>query len=305
MKLQVSAAKLRNAIERGLGRGTGDQYQPWIQVRRGNGSPFSNQAIWRLPGARRASHFLSLAERNMALLCIFLGATDVREQYPLFSWPHAHPEDELHGAGAHPPHMGMECLAADLGIPLSKYPGTSTPIVLTLDMMLTVRKKHSAHDTLVGVSCKPKQSADYGPYSLRVLDRLELDRRYCTSAGIDHLLLHPEMFPRNLLASLLWIAPASPREKLDEVRGSKNYSKFLSVASRQVYSRAPFAVANEISERLEIPEQAGAEMLRIGMWTQDLDVDLDRRISLASPFEPGGRDLRQRLGETLFGGLHV
>ena len=300
MKLQINAAKLSSAIADGRGRGVGDEYTPWIQIRRSTSSPFSNQSIWRLPGMRRASHFLSRGEREIATIVSFAGATDIREQYPLFAWPHPHPADEIHGVHSNSPHIGMERIAAEAGIKLTHYPRTKIPVVLTIDLMVTFPERDTSKDQLLGISCKPRQGRN-GGYPLRVLERLELDRRYCARADIRHLLLHPEMFPRDLSASLTWISPDSHRNAWGAIRKSSTYLDFVDRVGRKAYERPPYLVVEKAATRLSIPSAQAGDFLKIALWTQDLDVDLNCRLSMSSPFRPGGRAMKTLLASMLFG----
>lgn len=303
MKLQVRAHELADAIKSGRGSGIGDQYLPWIEVKRSNTSPYSNQCHWRMPGEDRLGHYLSRGERNVALLLSWLGVEQVREQYPLWGWPHPHPADQIDGEGTHAPHVGLERVAADAGIQTWRYPGTSIPIVLTIDMMVTIRPKHSNHAELVGVSCKPRRGPGNGPHSLRVLERLELDRRYCKAGGMRHLLVHPEAFPHDLIASLIWIAPTSTRAEYRAIRRGEKYARFLPFARKQVYLRPAFRVVDDFARDVGLDASLVAEILKIAIWTQDLDVDVDRRLNFAQPLSPGGLVTRRRLADLFFGGL--
>ena len=302
MKLQVRANELAQAIESGRGSGLHDDYQPWIQVRRSNVSPRSNHSHWSFPETGRLSHFLSGGERDVALLIRWAGASDVREQFPLYGWEHPNPSDELHGAGTHAPHPGLERVAADAGIRLTPYPGTSIPIVLTIDMMVTVHRRQCGHEELVGVSCKPRRGG-VGRHGLGVLERLELDRRYCKAAKIRHLLLHPEAFPRNLIATLLWVSPEVTRERYRQIRASEPYQQFLAMARSDIYLLPAFRVIDDAARHLRIAPNVAAEMLKIAIWSQDFDVDVDRRLSFSQPLSHGGRETRRRLADLLFGGV--
>src|SRR5579871_3165360 len=102
---KMTLKKLREWIVEGRGTGTGDYYQPWIKITRTTSSPNSNLSIVPMPGLRRLCHFLSRGERAVAHVMWWLGAEDVREQYPLWPWEHRAPLAEVlpdHNAPHHP-----------------------------------------------------------------------------------------------------------------------------------------------------------------------------------------------------------
>lgn len=303
MKLQVRAHELAKAIQSGRGSGIHDAYQPWIQVKRSNVSPKSNHCHWGFPETSRVSHFLSRGERDVALLIRWAGASDIWEQYPMFGWEHPHPAEQIHGAGIYRSHVGLERVAVDAGIRLAPYPGTNIPVVLTIDMMVTIWPRHGCREELVGVSCKPKSGPVVGRHSLRVLERLELDRRYCKAAGIRHLLIFPEAFSRNLIATLIWISPSLTSGAYRAIREGLAYREFLNIARKQIYLRPAFRAVDHAASELSMDPNFASEMLKVAIWSQDLDVDVDRRLSFAHPLSPGGRATKARLASLLFGGL--
>lgn len=95
---RMTFKKLFNQINQGYGQGHGTNYQPWLQIRRKNTSPKSNQVVAWLPPLEREAHFFSRGEYHTALLLLWLQVEDLREQYPL--WPVAHP---------HPLWGGKKC----------------------------------------------------------------------------------------------------------------------------------------------------------------------------------------------------
>src|SRR5574337_488009 len=110
--MRMTAQKLTEFIAEGRGLGVGDRYQPWEQITRSRASPFSNLNVIPVPHLTRLAHFLSRGQREFGLLLWWLGAEDVREQYPLWPWPHRQPLEQIdpHAAGMDK-HPGLSTIA--------------------------------------------------------------------------------------------------------------------------------------------------------------------------------------------------
>src|ERR1022692_3946526 len=109
--MKFSMKKLAAAIQEGRGSGTADAYRPWIEVTRRTSSPYSNVSVVPVPHLTRLTHYLSRGEREFALFLWWLGAIDVREQYPLWPWEHLHPRTQIGAVGHEKFHPGMRAIA--------------------------------------------------------------------------------------------------------------------------------------------------------------------------------------------------
>lgn len=297
---KVTRAVLEKSIERGLGVGTGDHYQAWISLTRHNTSKTSNQCYVRMPQLARHCVFLSRGEQYLAHVLWWIGAADVREQYPLWPWAHRSPYSEVDETRAWPDHPGVAAIAHEAGIRLYHYPGSSIPAILTIDMLVTVAGEDRAQ-RLLGISCKPRDLYLRASSADRVRERLELDHRYCSAAGIGYLLLHPERLPRVLVSQLEWLAPRSSRHELSVLRESSAYRRFIEHLRRHIYDR-PASYAIRAAGRVVgwDPQTAGRHG-RTAVWLLDVDVALGRPISLDEPLRRGGVALRAEIRRRIFG----
>ncbi|HRE16189.1 MAG TPA: TnsA endonuclease N-terminal domain-containing protein, partial [Rhodocyclaceae bacterium] len=169
--------KLYQAIRAGHGQGHGAAYQPWLQLRRKNSSPDSNQVVSWMPLLNRPAHYLSRGEYQTALLLLWLDVSDLREQYPIWPFFHPHP---LHGAPeadglAYRFTQGLLSIAQAAGIDHGEEIGSGLPYVATLDFLITIPGKQGPR--LAIFSSKPVSEGDDMP-KWRMLERLELERRY-------------------------------------------------------------------------------------------------------------------------------
>lgn len=297
--MKFSMVKLAAAIQDGRGTGTGDSYKPWINVTRSVSSPCSNTSVVPVPHLKRLTHYLSRAERQFALFLWWLGAVDVREQYPLWPWAHMHPEIQL-GGTSHANHSGMATIAEQAGIPLRNYPGLPVPWILTIDMLVTVPAAVNP-SRLIGVSCKPKEILDSGSPSDREIERLELDRRYCLHANIPHRVAHPELLPNELLVQLHWLAPMESYVALSSLTKSSQYQKYVERLNGTAYDRPAWIASSEAGKRVGWATQLEQRAMRIALWYQHVDVDLSKPLVMTRPFTAGGAALRNGAAQRWLG----
>ena len=140
--------------KKGFGEGAGVSYMPWLRVQ----DVPSQGRSHRIPGVKsdRVHHLLSDLERAYHLVCEFSeDVIDIREQYPLF------------------PREKTQAIASSKGIRHPTYPGSSVPLVMTTDFLLTIRQLDGS-EKLVARSVKyTKELA--GKDSLRTLEKLKIE----------------------------------------------------------------------------------------------------------------------------------
>ena len=82
----MTAGRLQALIRQGFGQGRGERYVPWIRVTRGNAPRKSNHVVAVTHVQSRPVHLLSRLEYRALRLAVWLGAIEVREQFPLWPW---------------------------------------------------------------------------------------------------------------------------------------------------------------------------------------------------------------------------
>lgn len=286
-------ATLAAAIYAGRGMGTGDKYKPWIQITRRTSSPCSNLYIGPIPYLKRLTHFLSRGERDFAFYLWWLGAEDVREQYPLWPWPHMHPSVQIAPKAAKRVHPGMAAVAKEANIALRDYRGSTTADILTLDMMVTVPASVNTA-RLIGISCKPRELVAAGLPSDRYMERVELDRRYCIAGDIPFRLVHPELLPPKLCVALHAVSPIEPRAVLRQFVGSAPYKTFVEILQRSGYDRPAWRASSEAGKRVGWSTEEEQRAFRIAVWYQHVDHDLSRGLATTRPLLTGGKALREQ-----------
>ncbi|MEH2229753.1 MAG: TnsA endonuclease C-terminal domain-containing protein [Nostoc sp.] len=185
-------AKFERYRKEGRGRGSGKDYKPWITIQ---DFPSKGRSS-RTPGwkSNRVHHFFSDQEKRLFYLFEWSDVvTDTREQFPL---------DDL--------DLAMS-IATEMGI---KYPvdlKSGTPYVLTTDFMLTVNQNGKQ----VQIARTVKQSTELE--KKRVIEKLELERRYYLAKSIDWGIVTENEIPRLLAENVEWIHSAYKLEANSEM----------------------------------------------------------------------------------------
>lgn len=291
--MKFSMKKLAAAIQEGRGNGTADAYRPWIEVTRRTSSPCSNVSVVPVPHLTRLTHYLSRGEREFALFLWWLGAIDVREQYPLWPWEHLHPAMQLGRVSEARYHPGTRAIAQEAGIPLQNYPGLNVPWIVSMDLLVTVPAAVNP-TRLVGISCKPRAILASGSPSDRELERLELDRRYCLYANVPHRVAHPEELSRGLVKRLHWLSPIESFAALTELTSSSQYRTYTERLREIGYDRPSWIASREAGKHVGWSTALEQRAMKIALWYQHIDVDLSRPVVTTQPFRPGGIAYRDR-----------
>lgn len=291
--------KLDERLSRGDGQGHHEQYRAFLQVTRSNITNQGNQAVGPLPNYRRRFNFLSRVERHAALACVWLGVLDVREQFPLWPWPHAHPLSDWPYASVRAnPVPGLIEIARNARIDHGCWVGSRVPYVATLDLMLTVGTPEAPR--LAGIACKPKELLDLGVKSQRRLARLELERRYCQAVGASHVIVDRSDVPPTLAANLETLAPDA--RLLERTRAQASYERLRDSLIENLLAREPIrASVNAAVTREACTVAEGWDAFRLVAWTQAIDIDLSRPIHHTQPVVPGGHVLRATMRRKFFG----
>jgi hypothetical protein len=266
-------------------------------LRRKNPSPHSNQVVSFMPPLQRTAHYFSRGEYHTALLLLWLGVKDLREQFPLWPVPHPHP---LEGMPGMPPvatrwSRGLLEIARDAGIEHGFEFGTRLPYIATIDLLATVPLQGRV--ALATFSSKPiKEPND--DVKRRTLERLELERRYSTDIAARYFVSSSALIPLLTAGQLEWWLDAStlhcaPHLLPHQERFAEHFNRYL----EHPINEAVRAVANLMSIAL-----GDAWLLfRHCGWTQAIDIDPSLPVLTSRPPQPGGRALRDTLRRSLFG----
>ena len=296
----MTAEKLARLEAEGFGQGRYECYRPWIRVRRSLSSPVSSQHVFEIPGHGRHAHLLSGLEQQFALLAGWLGALEVREQFPVHPRPARHPGYDptfrYPVAGAAEMLPGIADIARDAGIDPGIYPGTNLPFVLTTDLVLLSRDANKYR--LAYWPVKPSDELD-GPNGSRRRERLELEARHAALAGADFRLMTDETVGRKFMENLQDCKPW--RGDVEQWSGDDRLYRFAEGfnSCRGAKLRDAWAAAGAFAGLEKSPFRR--RLFNVAVWLGLLDVHLSKDLypHLAVPW--GGLAQRTKMRQRLLG----
>jgi hypothetical protein len=184
------------------GGGEGQNYQPWIRVQDIPSKGWSTKSLgWK---TERIQHFLSKNELYYFYLLEWSNSViDIREQYPLLDL------DET------------VRIAENLGIRHPKDTKSGFHYVLTTDFLITFHD--GDQETVIARTVKPANDLD----KPRVIEKLEIERRYWGARGIDWGIVTEKEIPLVMARNIGWIHSAYKLQPLREI----DITSLLDVAS--------------------------------------------------------------------------
>lgn len=294
--------RLHQMISSGTGSGFGEKYKPWIQIKRWNPSPVSTQIIKPLPPFKRACHFLSKNEYSLALIFAWLGC-EIREQFPLWPWHHPHP-----ATGRNPEYDGH--LAKSVGlieicnaakILHGNFVGTKIPYIWTMDFCLHLNWVSDFTRATTMISAKPlKQVCSKSDDALnRTIEKLEIERRYCKSLGIQYQIADHNAFERSFVGNLELLQPAAGIPTTAPL--FEKMQLFLNKHEPNL-SKLPLTCIDEILIKDFKCDVNNAVLIRNHLvWHQIIDVNLSKPLIPSQVPCQGGREYKIRLRKILEG----
>lgn len=181
-------------IARGDGQGEFKSYKPFFHVRDVPSQGRSAIDLGLKTG--RKQNYLSDIEYRFHVLSEYeVNVIDIREQYACLPWEET------------------QQIAHELGIKHPTYPGTTTPIVVTTDIVLTMQ--NSKFD-IVPVSIKPSSEIDpKNPKAKRTLEKLLIEKVYWQRRSKPWINCTEKMIPMNRAHNLDFFRVTMQSRELD------------------------------------------------------------------------------------------
>lgn len=293
----MTEKKMRDLVRCGFGQGRGERYVPWIRVTRTMTSPVSGTLRACTPVHTRALHLLSWLEYKAALLLCWLGAEEIREQYPLWTDAYVHPRfhPEAPYATTSLPQVSMREIARDLGIKQGCYVGTHIPYVATADLVAQFGAKHG--DQLLFVSCKPASARIGKP---RVEERLALEAEYARRAGAAHYVFDGSELTETIAANLDLLAPR--HEYLCEPNSASRRNQFACAFNETDVDEPLRGRMHRAMEAVAIDQDDAIADLKASLWLGEIPFDVSSELRMNRPLRaPGKANVKQRLLNQLMG----
>lgn len=186
-------------IGQGFGQGEGSEYKPWARVR--DVPSMGRSTRFACLRSHRTHHLYSDVEAGHFLLADFrVNVCEIREQFALL------PREET-----------LE-IASELGIRHPRFPGTTTPTVLTSDLVVSTTT--NGHDGIFVLSVKRSPAVLPGVKGLRrTIEKLALERAFWLRRDVPWYLVTEAQFDARVVRNLGLLRP-SRRDWVSEDRCS-------------------------------------------------------------------------------------
>lgn len=239
-------------IANGFGGGAGASYVPWLRVQ----DVPSIGRSHKIQGVKidRIHHLLSDLERSYFLVCEFSeDVVDIREQYPLL------------------PSERAQAISTSIDVRFPRYPRTTLPYVMTTDFLLTVKDQNG---NFKSVARTVKYRSDLvGKGSKRTLEKLEIEKRFWQSQGVDWKIVTDEFFTRDLIKNLGLIRKYSKLPR-DLMKVSLHSSFIDCLANSREYSWTLATCLRKIASLLSISYIDAQAIFFHLVWNKVLKIDL-------------------------------
>lgn len=178
-RLMWTEEAIAGMYAKGLGAGTGKDYQPWIHVQDVS-SLGRSRRVWGNK-TQRKHHVLSDVERNLLVALDWCqNVVDIREQYPI-------------------KRAITTAISNQLDIAHPYYPHTAIPTVMTLDFLVT--RIRNGKQYLQAYDAKREEEAE----DEESLSSLEIMRTVFEESDIEHFTIYHSMIPALEVQSIDWI----------------------------------------------------------------------------------------------------
>jgi len=202
---------LKRLVEEKRGQGVGKYYKPFLTVR----DVPSKGRVHRRPAVTHGRVVHLLSDLELAAFLLFdwnSSVIDIREQFPL------NPEKTL-------------TIARRLGIRHPAAKGVNQ--VMTTDLLVDL-KRHDLHLSQA-ISVKYRVDLD----DERVIEKLEIERRYWEGERVDWFLFTENEVPTTLIKNIKWLLPHVYSFDLDVKSRKKVFDKILNAIELYPANKVP------------------------------------------------------------------
>lgn len=258
-KYAFDEAKIERFHKEGRGEGHGADYKPWLTI---HDIPSSGRCT-RLSGWKtgRIHHLLSDNETGLFLLFDWTDdIVDIREQFPL-------------------DRAVTQQIAEQIGIPHPLETSTQTPLVMSTDFLVDIRRGEKI--ITVARTVKPIDKLE----ELRVIEKFEIERRYWEARDVDWGIVTDADLPTACIRNIMWVHDMRSFEHV--VQPAPHYwDDRIAVLLDALPTAAGMSVGNfcrwlENTRGFKTGE--GLSVIRHLIATKSLLIDMDRELDMAGP----------------------
>lgn len=244
-------------ISQGYGQGSGLDYRPFFHVRDVPSLGRSRMLLGLKTG--RVHHYLSDIEYKYHLLAEYEpSVVDIREQYALLPW------------------QETQEISSALGIRHPTYPGTTTPTVMTADIVVTIRATGGSAD---GVICvKPSSAIDpRNSKARRAIEKLLIEKTYFERRGITWRTGTEQDLPLTRVKNLDILRPSLVARELDWL--NPRIPIFVELfLDAWTTSRPLLEILGDVGMKLKLEIKHSFVLFARAVWLRILPVDIEVEI---------------------------
>lgn len=258
-RTKMDKKKIDKLIKEGRGQGKGKEYKPWIDIH-----SFSSKGIAsRIPGLKtgRMHSFMSKLETSYYYILWWSDeVVDIREQYPLL---------DIEAAWS---------IAKDLNINYPLEITTKTPIVLTTDFMITVKVKNKEIE--LARTIKPAKELE----KERVIEKLEIERAYFESQGINWGIVTEKEIPEEIVENLNWVYIAFELEKMGNLEiEDLNYFALILKERIERNSESISNLTKELDKEMKLEQGTAMYLFRHLIAKKMIPINIKEKININKP----------------------
>lgn len=266
--------KIARFLKEGRGSGVGADYKPWFTVKDVPSEGRSHRILGRI--TNRIHHLLSDLERNAFLIYEFqVCIEDIREQFPL-------DRDETRE------------IAAAAGI---RHPADSqsrTDLVQTTDLIIDIRMNGILRT--IARSVKPASKLS----SRRVIEKLEIERRYWAARKVDWGIISERELPRTMVQNLIYLQTCPKIDALEQPFPGYYRERALLIANELVGWRSGTLkeFCAEMDRQFVLQDGCALLLVRNLLADRIWETDLNRQITDTMPmasFQATGVDSKREV----------
>lgn len=265
-------AKIARFQKEGRGQGRGADYKPWLKISDVPSHGRSSRPKGLKTG--RVHHFLSDIERHVFHLFDWDDAVeDIREQFPL-------------------DRDGTQRIAENLGFDHPRDISSRVPLVMTTDFLIDIVRDGKV--VLLARAVKRAQDLD----DKRVLEKLEIERRYWAEQGVDWGIVTELDIPMVRARNIDWIRHHATVSELTQPYGGYFEEKAAILLRELPYSpkMSLGQFCREMDARLSMEEGTALMLVRHLLGSKALTAPMDEEpldhtipVDWLQPSEAGNR----------------
>jgi hypothetical protein len=252
-------SKIKRFIKEGRGQGQGKDYKPWLTA---HDVP-SIGRITRVTGWRtgRIHHFLSDHETRLFYLLEWSNnVVDIREQFPLL-------ERDI-----------TQRIVQEMGVRHPTDPSTGIPLVITTDVLISLLSEGKIIE--VARTVKPADQLN----NLRVIEKLEIERRYWEAKGVDWGIVTEKEIPKILAKNIEVIHPFYWLEATAEL----DVPHLLSLASKlkkrlQGSTASIIQITDNLDVEMNLSEGTSLYLFKHLVARKEILLDMSKKLNFTQP----------------------